>query len=79
MVIKCIKNKETSKSIELSYRNPMYVFEFCSIGSSGNYPICPRCKQTLDKEYLNYCYICGQKLSWKYFSYKKSKAIIVNY
>lgn len=37
------------------------------------YPVCPRCKQTMEREYQAFCNYCGQKLNWKRFS----KAVIL--
>ena len=28
------------------------------------YPLCPRCQRSLEREYMNFCDRCGQKLSW---------------
>lgn len=35
--------------------------------SGTSYPICPRCDCTLDREYMQYCDRCGQRLSWERF------------
>lgn len=32
------------------------------------FSLCPNCDCYLDREYVNYCSYCGQKLSWKNFS-----------
>lgn len=66
------KQKQTLIN-ELLYRVPVLVTEFRTFIISGNYPVCPRCRNSLDREYMSFCNNCGQKLSWKYFSYKKSK------
>lgn len=29
------------------------------------YPLCPRCKRGMDREYTSFCDRCGQKLSWR--------------
>lgn len=49
----------------LSYRFPMPVKEtfFCKEGFE--YPVCPRCKTTLEREYQSFCDRCGQALDWK--------------
>lgn len=46
-----------------SYRSPLPVTESHSF-PDGNYPICPRCRLTLPREYMRYCDRCGQRLSW---------------
>lgn len=28
------------------------------------YPLCPRCGQSIEREYVSFCDRCGQKLSW---------------
>lgn len=50
----------------VSYRIAMPVTKMVQYGSGGYaYPICPRCKQSIDREYMGYCDRCGQKLSWE--------------
>lgn len=39
-------------------------------GKTGYY-VCPRCRMTLEREFMNYCDRCGQRLGWK--DYKKSQ------
>ncbi len=29
------------------------------------YALCPRCRATIERDYLNYCSCCGQKIDWK--------------
>lgn len=41
-------------------------------GKTGYY-VCPRCKITMEREYMSFCDRCGQKLDWKY--HKKAKEI----
>lgn len=31
------------------------------------YPVCPQCAHILSREYLDYCYYCGQALSWDHY------------
>lgn len=31
----------------------------------SEYSICPRCEIPIEREYVNYCSNCGQKLSWE--------------
>ncbi len=49
---------------ELSFRIPLPVTELRTYGSSDEYYVCPRCKLTLDREYMAYCDRCGQCLVW---------------
>ena len=52
---------------ELKYRIPMNVtksMSFYSFGRYSSYPICPRCKITVEREYMAFCSRCGQKLDW---------------
>ena len=32
------------------------------------YPLCPRCNFGVEREYQNYCEVCGQRLSWNQFA-----------
>lgn len=50
-----------------SYRLPMLVTHL-RIFRHASYFICPRCKMTMEREYMAYCDRCGQCLSWKYLS-----------
>lgn len=53
----------------MSYRIPMQVVRILVLRNNTSYPVCPRCNITLDREYMNFCDRCGQKLSWKNFSH----------
>ena len=48
----------------VSYRVPMNVTDVF-LYKNYSYPICPRCKITLEREYQAFCDRCGQALSWK--------------
>lgn len=50
-----------------AYREPMAVREIFYFRNSGSFPVCPRCHISLEREYVNYCDRCGQRLDWKYF------------
>lgn len=50
----------------LSFRTGKAVKEIISIGYN-DFPICPRCKSTIDVEYVYFCEHCGQKLNWNSF------------
>lgn len=73
-----VSEKELRKLQEsVSYRNPMQISEIIIyhdsyLGYVGNY-ICPRCKASLERDFMSFCDRCGQKLSWK--NYKKAKRI----
>ena len=43
------------------------------ISTLGNYPVCPRCKLTLDREYQRFCDRCGQRLDWSRYD----KAVVI--
>ncbi len=57
----------------LSYRIPLKVKEVKILGSSGEYAVCPKCKATVDREYMSYCDRCGQRLDWSCYD----EAVIV--
>ena len=51
---------------EPDFRTPLPVTEivyFTRLRTS--YPRCPRCRNTLDREYMAFCDRCGQQLDWK--------------
>lgn len=59
-----------------SYRTPMLVTvvrSFPDCPQLFTYPVCPRCRKTMEREYQSYCDRCGQALDWRYFS----KAIVI--
>ena len=61
---------------EFSYRVPMSVQAirvFPNLSSPTSYPVCPRCKCTMEWEYQSYCDRCGQCLSWN--DYHKAEII----
>ncbi len=52
---------------EAGYRIPRLVVEsksFRSFTGYYTYPVCPRCKTTMEREYMAFCSRCGQKLDW---------------
>lgn len=51
------------------YRVPFPVTKVLLLPNGNNYPVCPRCGCTIDREYMNFCDRCGQKLSWELFDY----------
>lgn len=61
-----------------AYRRAMFVKErmaFTYIGGKTGYYVCPRCKATMEREFMSFCDRCGQKLDWR--SYKKAKIILL--
>ena len=47
-----------------SYRIPMQIRLYIQHWHRDCYPICPRCERSLERDFLGYCYHCGQKLGW---------------
>lgn len=58
----------------LSYRIPFPVREVVRYINQGCYPLCPRCKCSLEREYMNFCDRCGQRLSWAVLSHAKVRS-----
>lgn len=55
---------------EFSYRLAMPVRElhiFSAMTGEPSFPVCPRCGRSLEREYMDYCDSCGQRLSWEFF------------
>lgn len=49
----------------VSYRIAFPVTQRVKYSTRGScYPVCPRCKRGMDREYTSFCDRCGQKLSW---------------
>ena len=51
----------------VSYRVPMRVRELMMYRTNcpeSGYYVCPRCKRTMDREFMAFCDRCGQKLDW---------------
>lgn len=64
----------------VQYRRPLAVCAIHYYGGKG-YPVCPRCKNGLEREYMSFCDRCGQRLNWQAFSgtavdQRKRKALI---
>lgn len=51
----------------LSYRMPLLVTQTRTYPKGNSYPVCPRCGGCIDREYVNFCDQCGQRLVWKCF------------
>lgn len=55
---------------ELDYRKSMRVNEIYCFSEENQhvaYPVCPRCRNTLEREYQHFCDRCGQALGWSGF------------
>lgn len=63
--IKWLKQSELLNAI--AYRLPLQVREVVVYKCGDCYPKCPRCGQSLDREYVNFCDRCGQRLVWHLF------------
>jgi hypothetical protein len=59
-----LKKKEIAEEDAISYRTPMEVTRILKLKSGNLYPVCPRCKITVDREYMKFCDRCGQRLGW---------------
>lgn len=58
----------TAKLKELEgYRLPLAVNEIRLFHNGDVFPVCPRCRVTLNREYQSYCDRCGQHLDWGSF------------
>lgn len=55
----------------VTYREPQRVTEIMLFPNGDAFPICPRCRRTLEREYQHYCSRCGQCLDWKGISRAK--------
>ena len=53
----------------VSYRIPRLVTEVHHFKDGYEYPVCPRCEITLEREYQAFCDRCGQALNWTFFDY----------
>ena len=56
---------------------PMQVTSVRKYHTSDTYVLCPNCNTPMDREYVNFCSYCGQRLSWKEFQKGKSQIITV--
>lgn len=51
----------------LSYRTPKYVYTSRVYEDGIEFPICPGCADTIEREYMRYCDRCGQALNWQLY------------
>lgn len=58
---------------ELAYRIAMRVIHYRRYslfnGDYTTFPVCPRCENSMEREYQAFCDRCGQKLNWDAFRY----------
>lgn len=47
-----------------AYRRRLSVSEIFLFRDGEAFPICPRCRTTLEREYQTFCDRCGQHLDW---------------
>ena len=59
-----IRAKKILEEDASHYRVPMEVTKILKLKSGNLYPVCPRCKITVDREYMKFCDRCGQRLGW---------------
>lgn len=48
-----------------AFRKPLAVKQVLRLENGSMFPVCPRCRRSLDREYMNFCDRCGQRLDWK--------------
>lgn len=74
ILLKHVKKVEYRVDSE-AYRIPMRVTAVRSYTASmelSTYSLCPRCLQTIEREYQVFCNHCGQALDWREYT-KDSK------
>ena len=62
-----------SLRVAVSYRMALPVTQIYRYANGDGYPICPRCTETLDREYMAYCDRCGQCLNWDSFHWSTAE------
>lgn len=55
------------------YRKAWCIEEIMVFPNGMGYYVCPRCRITLEREFVAYCDRCGQHLGWK--GYRKVRVI----
>ena len=51
-----------------AYRIPLQVKKLIQFKGGYSYPVCPRCDRSIDREYMQYCDRCGQRLGWEHLA-----------
>ena len=64
-----VKQRNPSYIAAYLYRLPMQVRGRVVFLNGDSYPICPRCDDLVDREYLRFCDQCGQRLGWDFFDF----------
>lgn len=61
----------SSAGEKLSYPVAMLVIHYREAplfqGGHTTFPVCPRCQNSIEREYQAFCEHCGQKLGWEFF------------
>lgn len=56
----------------ISYRIALPVTKIVQYPTYGYcYPLCPRCKNSMEREYMRFCDRCGQKINWDHLDNAK--------
>ena len=53
---------------DASFRKALPVRELIYFRGVGTFPVCPRCRRSLDREFQAFCDRCGQRLGWQNLS-----------
>ena len=65
------KRQATARSLDKTIDTADVVMEVTTLRiyrvHYSEYSICPRCEIPIEREFVNYCSNCGQKLSWESF------------
>lgn len=58
---------------QLAYRRPKRIKTVVCFANSSleKFAVCPTCGHLLDREYMGFCDVCGQNLSWRNFDCAK--------
>jgi len=59
---------------QILYRLPKGVSEvrvFHAVFGETEYPVCPRCGRTMEREYMSFCSRCGQRLDWEDYEFAR--------
>ena len=71
------RQRNIAKLIDpVSYRLPLPITEVVVLKSGSCYPRCPRCELSIDREYMNFCDRCGQRLEWREFALGKVYEVV---
>ena len=70
-----LSNEERSAGFivtAVSYRIPRAVTKVIAYAPEHTfYAVCPRCKRSMERDYMSFCDRCGQKLNWDLFDFAK--------